>query len=119
MMHYKIVLTGSDILVDHYGSPEPVMGFIACRILKAESEEMAVALAKRNVLIQWNQSFNADRKAGLPKLSLETVTPIKPLFIRKPRHDYYFYDCEEKRQEHLAYFTQGKKGWFRRKKKSS
>lgn len=112
MMHYKIVLTGNDIIVDHFGGAEPVMGFVACRILKANSEKMAIAIAKRDILVQWNQSFNADRKAGLPKLTVDSITPVTPLLTRKPKHDYYFYDSEERRQEHLEYFTKGKKRFF-------
>lgn len=117
MMHYKIVMTGSDILVDHYGSPDPVMGFVTCRIIKADSEPMAIATVKRDVLVHWNQSFNADRKAGLPKLTVEQITPVTPLLARKPKHDYYFYSCEEARQKHLEHFTKGKRRWFGRQKK--
>src|SRR5690606_24168257 len=53
MTHFKIVMTGSSILVDHYGSTEPIVGFVACRLLKAESEELAIATAKRDILVQW------------------------------------------------------------------
>ncbi|WP_347331897.1 hypothetical protein [Marinimicrobium locisalis] len=116
MMHYKIVLTGSGILVDHYGSPEPVMGFVTARLVKAESEDLAVATVKRDVLVQWNQSFNADRKAGLPKLTIEQVTPVRALLARKPKHDFYFYISEEQREEHLQELTQPKRRWFKKKK---
>lgn len=119
MMHYKIVLTGDGIIVDHYGTEAPVVGFVACRIVKAESEALAVAMAKRDVLVQWNQSFNADRKAGLPQLVVEKVSTVTPLLTRKPKHDYYFYDTAEKHQEHLAYFTRGKRRLFGKKAKEA
>ncbi len=118
MMHYKIILTGSDILVDHYGSPDPVMGFVACRIIKADSERLAIAMAKRDILVQWNQSFNADRKAGLPRLTVEQITTVNPLFTRKPKHDYYFYSSEEAHREHLEHFTRVKRRWFGRNKQA-
>lgn len=114
MMHYKIVLAGSDILVDHYGSPEPVMGFVTCRLVKADSEKLAIATVKRDVLMQWNQSFNADRRAGLPKLSVELVTTVHPWMIRKPKHDFYFYVSAEQREAHLQHFTQPKRRWFKK-----
>lgn len=115
MMHYKIVLTGDSIIVDHYGTEPPAMGFVACRIVKAESEEMAVAVAKRDVLVQWNQSFNADRKAGLPQLTVDKVSTVRPWLTRKPKHDYYFYDSEEKHREHLHHFTRSRRRWFKKR----
>lgn len=112
MTYYKLLLSGRGILIDHYGSSEPMMGFVACRILQAESEEMAIAQAKRDILVHWNQSFNADRKAGLPKLSLEHIDPVNRWLTRRPKHDYYFYVTEEQRQEHLARFTKPKRRWL-------
>ncbi|MGD8174535.1 hypothetical protein [Marinimicrobium sp. ARAG 43.8] len=114
MTHFKIVMTGSSILVDHYGSTEPIVGFVACRLLKAESEELAIATAKRDILVQWNQSFNADRKAGLPKLSIEKISTIRPWLTRKPKHDFYFYVSDEQRFEHLQKLTRTKHRWFGR-----
>jgi hypothetical protein len=109
--NYKIVISGNEILFDNYGSPEPVIGFIACREVEAESEEMAIATVKRNILVQWNQSFNADRKIGLPKLIIEQITPIRKLFRRRARHDYYFFVSEETKKQHLEKFTKVKSWW--------
>lgn len=118
MTYYKLLLTGRDILIDHYGSPEPSMGFVACRILQADSEEMAIAQTKRNILVQWNQSFNADRKAGLPKLSLEHIGRVNRWWTRRPKHDYYFYVTEEQRQEHLELFLDPKRRWLGLRRKT-
>jgi len=112
MIYYKLLLTGRGILIDHYGSSEPLMGFVACRILPAESEAMAIAQAKRDILVHWNQSFNADRKAGLPKLSLDHIVRVNRWLTRRPKHDYYFYVTEEQRQEHLAHFIRPKRRWL-------
>lgn len=115
MTFYKIVLTGTDIMVDHYGSPEPIMGFVTCRLVKAESEAMAIATIKRDILVQWNRSFNADRRAGLPRLSVEWIGPVRRWLTRKPRHDFYFFDSNERRDEHLRHLIQPKRRWFRRR----
>lgn len=114
MTFYKIVLTGTDILVDHYGSPEPVMGFVTCRLVRADSETMAIATAKRDILVQWNRSFNADRRAGLPRLSVAQISPVRRWLTRKPRHDFYFYSSDERRDQHLALLTRPRR-WFQRR----
>jgi len=114
MMHYKIVMTGNDIFVENYGGDEPIIGFVACRIVKAESEALAIATAKRNILVTWNQSFNADRKVGLPRLEVEKVTSVSPWLAREPKHDYLFYASAEIRQAHLDKLINPRR-WFRRK----
>jgi hypothetical protein len=110
-MHYKIVVSGNGIIFDNYGSPEPVIGFVACRLIEAESETLAIATAKRNILVQWNQSFNADRKIGLPKLIIEHIAPVRNLFRRNAKHDYYFFVSEETKQQYLERFTRVKRWW--------
>lgn len=110
MTHYRIVISGEGFFFDNYGSPEPVIGFIACRIVKAESESLAIALAKRDILMHWNQSFNADRKLGLPKLHIEAVTQGKRSGP-KPKQDYLFFTSDEQRQAHLAHYCQKRPWW--------
>ncbi len=112
-MHlYKIIITGKGVCFDNYGSPEPVIGFIACRLIRAESEELAVAIAKRDILVHWNQSFNADRKTGLPQLQLEKISKTRRWRVRKPKHDYYFFTSEADRTAKLEKLLQAKKRWF-------
>lgn len=114
MMHYKIVVTGNNILVENYGSTEPIIGFVACRVIKAESEALAIATAKRNILVNWNQSFNADRKVGLPKLRVEKIDSVSPWLAKEPSTDYFFYSTDEGHREHLDKLTKPRRRWFKR-----
>jgi hypothetical protein len=116
MMHYKIILTGSDIFVENYGSADPITGFVACRIIKAETERLAIAMAKRNILVNWNQSFNADRKVGLPNLEVEKVTQVNGWLTREPKNDYFFYTDDQTREAHLEKLINPRR-WFKRKPK--
>lgn len=104
-MYYKIVVSGTDIFFENYASDIPVIGFIACRLIEADTEELAVATAKRDILVNWNQSFNADRKMGLPRLNVENVAPFKSFFKPTIKHDYYWFTDEAHKQEHLEKFT--------------
>lgn len=116
MIHYKIILTGSDIFVDSYGSADPITGFVACRIIRAETEELAIAMAKRNILVNWNQSFNADRKVGLPILEVQKITPVNGWFAREPKNDYFFFTDSETCQKQLEKLINPRR-WFARKPK--
>src|SRR5690554_2514223 len=111
MIHYKIILTGSDIFVDSYGSADTITGFVACRIIKAETEDLAIAMAKRNILVNWNQSFNADRKVGLPTLEVQKITPVNGWFAREPKNDYFFFIDSETRDKHLEQLLSPRR-WF-------
>src|SRR5690606_35456398 len=104
-MYYKIVVSGTDIFFENYASDIPVIGFIACRLIEADTEELAVATAKRDILVQWNQSFNADRKMGLPRLTVENIARFKGLFKPTIKHDYYWFTDDAHKQEHLERFT--------------
>lgn len=116
MMYYKVVLSGENIFFENYSAgPEPVIGFITCKLIKAETEELAVALAKRDLLVHWNHSFNADRKLGMPKLHLEHIAEIKGWFKPKSSNDYYWFTDLEHKDEQLAKFMQAPSKWFWRK----
>jgi len=112
MMYYKVVISGSDIFFENYSSTAPVVGFIACRLIQAQTEELAVAIAKRDILVDWNRSFNADRKLGLPVLHLEYIAPFKGWIKPKIQHDYYWFTDEEHKQAQIAELTLTAKKWF-------
>lgn len=85
MTYYKIVLSGENIFFENDSdAPEPVIGFITCKLINAETEDLAVATAKRDLLVHWNHSFNSDRKLGMPKLAIEFIEPVKGWFKPKP-----------------------------------
>jgi hypothetical protein len=111
MTYYKVVISGSEIFFENYNST-PVVGFIACRLIQAQNEELAIAMAKRDILVDWNRSFNADRKLGLPILHLEYIAPFKGWIKPKIQHDYYWYTDEKHKQAQIAEFTAAPKRWF-------
>ena len=112
MAYYNIILSGANIYFENYHSDQPVIGFIACRLVRAQTQELALALAKRDLLVDWNHSFNADRKLGLPSLRLEHIAPFKGLLKPKNRHDYYWFTDDAHKQQHLESLTTPAKKWF-------
>lgn len=118
MTYYKVVLSGENIFFENYSdTPEPVIGFIACKLIKADSEELAIATAKRDLLVNWNHSFNSDRKLGMPKLAIEFVEPVKGWFKPKTSNDYYWFTDAAHKQEQLDKFTRIPSRWFWRRNK--
>lgn len=114
-MYYQVVLSGNEIFFENYDHPEPVIGFIACRIIQTHTEELAIAMAKRDILVNWNQSFNADRKLGMPQLALEHLAVVKQWLKPKIKHDYYWFTNEDHKHEQLNKFTRKPSLWFWRK----
>jgi hypothetical protein len=115
--YYKVVLSGENIFfenasrIDH-DAPEPVIGFIACKLIQAENDELAIATAKRDLLVQWNQSFNLDRKLGMPKLNIEHIEEVRGWFKPKSTNDYYWFTNEDHKLMQLEKFTQPPRQWF-------
>ncbi len=110
-MYYKVVISGANIFFENYGNTVPVIGFITCRLIEASSEELAIATIKRDILVHWNQSFNADRKMGIPKLTIEYIAPFKGFIKPKSKHDYYWFTDEEHKQQQLEKFTKPSSRW--------
>ena len=118
MTYYKVVLSGENIFFENdSAAPEPVIGFITCKLIKADSEELAIAIAKRDLLVHWNHSFNFDRKLGMPKLAVELVEPVKGWFKAKTSNDYYWFTDPAHKREQLEKFNQAPSRWFWRKDK--
>jgi hypothetical protein len=112
MKYYKIVISGENIFFENFDNPDPIIGFIAFRLVQAQDEELAVATAKRNILVHWNQSFNADRKLGLPTLQIEHVAPFAGWLKPKTKHDYYWFSDSETRQTQMDRFIKPPRKWF-------
>lgn len=101
---YDVILTGDNIFFEN-DRERPITGFVTCRRIEAGTEEEAQRTARHRLLIQWNQTLNADRKLGVPRLSVEHTQPVGLLrrwLQPAPSGDYYFYDSAEVRQQHLA-----------------
>jgi hypothetical protein len=111
-MYYKVVISGADIFFENYGNTVPVIGFITCRVIAASSEELAVATVKRDILVHWNHSFNADRKMGMPKLVIEYIAPFNGWLKPKITNDYYWFTSLEHKQQQLDKFTLPRKSWL-------
>jgi hypothetical protein len=111
MTYYKVVLTGENIFFENASridneSAEPVIGFISCKPIQADTSAFALAKAKRDLLVHWNQSFNSDRKMGMPLLTLEYMSEMKSWFKPKSTQDYYWFTSEEHKHALLAQLTQ-------------
>lgn len=118
MTYYKVVLSGENIFFENYSdAPDPVIGFITCKLIHADSEDLAIATAKRDLLVHWNHSFNSDRKLGMPKLAIEHIEPIKGWLKPKTSNDYYWFTDPEHKQEQLEQFIHVPSLWFWRKTK--
>jgi hypothetical protein len=114
MTYYKVVLSGENIFFENDSeAPEPIIGFVSMKVIKAESEELSIATAKRDLLVHWNNSFNKDRRMGLPKLNVEQVSMIKPWMKPKTRHDYYWFTNPEHKNAQLQKLTQSRFAWFK------
>lgn len=113
MTYYKVVLSGENIFFENSGdAPEPVIGFITSKLIQTESEELAIAIAKRDLLVHWNHSFNSDRKMGMPKLAVEYIGEVRGWFKPKSTNDYYWFTDVEHKQEQLEKLTQAPRQWF-------
>jgi len=124
MTYYKVVLSGENIFFENASridsdAPEPVIGFITCKLIQTENEELAIATAKRDLLVQWNQSFNLDRKLGMPKLGVEHIAEVRGWFKPKSTNDYYWFTDSDHKQSQLEKFTQAPRHWFWRNSKKT
>lgn len=102
--YYDVIVAGDQIFFENE-SEHPITGFVTCRRVQADSAQTAERTAKHTLLINWNQTLNADRKLGVPRLTVEDTRRVGLLrrWLRPaPSGDYYFYDSPEVRQQHLA-----------------
>ncbi len=110
-MYYKVVVSGDEIFFENANGVEPVVGFIACRLIQAESEELAVAQVKRDILVHWNHSFNADRKLGMPRLVIEYINQIGGWFKPRIQQDFFWFTSEDHKRQQLDELTQAPRQW--------
>ncbi len=120
MIYYKVVIAGENIFFENQSAntdlslnhPEPIIGFISCQYIRAETEELAIAIAKRDLLVNWNQSFNADRKLGMPKLTLQHIVTVNRWFKPKTTDDYHWFTSDAHKQAQLSKLMEKSKGWL-------
>src|SRR5690606_23011592 len=100
---YNVIMTGTGIFFEN-DTGRAITGFVTCRRVEADSEESAGRVARHTLLIHWNQSFNAERKMGIPRLKIEKITRVRRWLAGKLNSDYYFFDSEALHQAHLQSF---------------
>lgn len=122
-MYYKVVFAGENIFFENDSTlldltpmnAQPVIGFISCHYIHAETQDLAIATAKRDLLVNWNHSFNADRKLGMPKLTLQHIVAVNRWFKPKPTDDYHWFTSAAHKQEQLDKLMKKTSGWFGKK----
>lgn len=113
MSRYHLIIVGQNVLLDR-GAGEPVLGFVAARIIRCKTEAEAINLAKINLLKEWKINFNRNNKAGTPSLSIEQITPIKNPFKKlKFANELWFFTDEDEKNTHLEKSRHALKRWFR------
>lgn len=115
-MQYLVILSGANVFFETSVGDAPmgdlVIGFIACHLVTAPTDELAVAHAKRNLLVNWNQNFNANRKFGMPSLTIEKMMRLDRSPIPKITQDYFWFRTPEEKDELLEKLSQQPKPWF-------
>lgn len=99
MTNYSVIVIGKGIHLDRSFCTDPVIGFVVCRRYKASTPEDAQRLAKHHVLVEWNSQFNHDNKAGVPRLSIAYVEPIRSPFLRAKHFGGYSFFADDEGQE--------------------
>lgn len=115
-MQYLIILSGENVFFETSVGDAPmgdlVIGFIACHLVEATSDELALAQAKRDLLVQWNQIFNANRKFGMPSLTLERMMRLERAPTPKITQDYFWFRTQEEKVVLIDKLSKQPKPWF-------
>jgi hypothetical protein len=110
---YRVVVCGRGIFVEAGDRGDFFSGFVVCRFVKADSEAEAVALVRRNLLVEWNSSFNQSRSAGVPRLTIELSAPVNSPFKKAESScSYRFFVSEDEVSAHLKSAILASSGWF-------
>lgn len=113
MARYRVVVSGRGIFVEAGDCGDSFSGFVVCRFIRANSEAEAVALVKRDLLVEWNSSFNRTRMAGVPRLTIEFSARVNsPFKTSESSGSYRFFAAEDEVNEHLARAISASSGWF-------
>ncbi|MCP8898214.1 hypothetical protein [Gilvimarinus xylanilyticus] len=109
---FDVVLCGTGIYFDNF-TETPIIGFLTARRVAAADTTQAIKLAQHQVLVHWNQSYNAEHKLGVPRLEAVTTTAIRKWLRRALDEDYFFYDSEAVKARHLAHIHHTARPWYR------
>lgn len=109
---FDVIVCGTDIFIENHAG-RLITGFLTCRRIRAEDEDQAAVYACHQVLIHWNQSYNSDRKLGVPSLQVELIQNARRWINRAPSEEYYFFDSAERKREHFRFLCQSTRPWYR------
>jgi len=113
MRRYRVVVSGTGIFVESGDQGDSFSAFVACRFVQAETEELAIATAKRDLLMEWNRCYNRSRTAGLPRLTVELVARVHSPFKSSRKSDgYRFFALADELEEILSIIIKQSSGWF-------
>lgn len=112
---YDVIVCGTDIFIENH-TDNVITGFLTCRRIAVADEDQATVHACHQVLIHWNQSYNSDRKLGVPNLHVELIQVAKRWVNRAPTEEYYFFDTPERKREHFQLLCQSTRPWYRLKR---
>jgi len=113
MRKYHIIYHATGILLDR-GAEQPVIGFIAPRIVRAINETEAFNLGKIQLFKSWKSDFNRDNKAGTPALNADQITRLKTPFKKlKLDQELLFFRDPQEAEVHLNNCKRALKHWFR------
>ncbi|MDO3388803.1 hypothetical protein QWI17_23350 [Gilvimarinus sp. SDUM040013] len=109
---FDVIVCGTDIFIENH-TESVITGFLTCRRIDAQDAEQAAVHACHQILIHWNQSYNSDRKLGVPKLHVELIQNARRWINRAPTQEYYFYDSAERKREHFQQLCRSTRPWYR------
>lgn len=113
MARYRVVVSGRGIFVEAGDQGDSFSGFVVCRFVKAASETEAIAIVRRGLLTEWNNSFNRNRTAGVPRLTVELSARVNsPFKSADSSGSYRFFADEDEVSGHLESVILASAGWF-------
>jgi hypothetical protein len=93
MPTYVVVVEGSGFRLP--SAPEPIVGFMASRRVRAINEQSAIDEAKRLIIDEWHSSgYEAENIGDLPSLTVDSVWSqglLQRVFSRVPKKGYTFF----------------------------
>lgn len=93
MPQFVVVMEGTGIKVPSV--PEPIVGFLTTRKVKAVDQDEAIKKARNVVLQDWTDGeYQASNIGALPDLQIDSVRRlglIEGVFSRVPNSGYTFY----------------------------
>ena len=99
MATFAVTLEGRGIRLPINGEANPIIGFLATRVVRAKSSDKAIETAKVLVLEEWKAGEHADANTGsIPELSVDAIFQpswFQVFFRRISSKGYTFYTQDD------------------------